>query len=37
MAVMVPDLIPPSEEIQGLCTHVVADLHHVRLMLGVQR
>ena len=37
MAVMVPDLIPPTDEIQGLCTHVVADLHHVCLMLGGQR
>ena len=34
---MVPDLIPPTDEIQGLCTHVVADLHHVCLMLGGQR
>jgi HAD superfamily hydrolase (TIGR01509 family) len=37
MAVMVPDLIPPTGEIQGLCTHVVADLHEVRRLLGVQR
>jgi len=37
MAIMVPDLIPPTDEIQGLCTHVVVDLHHVCLMLGGQR
>lgn len=36
MAIMVPDLIPPTDDIQELCTHVVADLHHVRLMLGGQ-
>jgi beta-phosphoglucomutase-like phosphatase (HAD superfamily) len=37
MAVMVPDLIPATDEIQGLCTHVVGDLHDVCRMLGVQR
>jgi HAD superfamily hydrolase (TIGR01509 family) len=37
MAVMVPDLIPATDEIQVLCTHVVADLHHVCLMLGARR
>jgi hypothetical protein len=37
MAVMVPDLIPATDEIQGLCTHVVTDLHHVRRMLGIRR
>ena len=37
MAIMVPDLIPATDEIQGLCTHVVADLHHVCHMLGGQR
>jgi hypothetical protein len=36
MAVMVPDLIPATDEIQGLCTHVVVDLHDVCRMLGVQ-
>ena len=29
MTIMVPDLIPPTEEIQGLCTLIVADLHAV--------
>ena len=29
MTVMVPDLIAPTEEIQGLCTLVVPDLHAV--------
>ena len=37
MAVMVPDLIPATDEIERLCTHVVADLHHVRRMLDGQR
>ena len=37
MAVMVPDLIPATDEIQGLCTHVVVDLHDVCRMLGVRR
>lgn len=37
MAIMVPDLIPATDEMQGLCTHVVVDLHHVCSMLGVQR
>jgi HAD superfamily hydrolase (TIGR01509 family) len=37
MAVMVPDPIPATDEIQGLCTHVVVDLHDVCRMLGVQR
>ena len=30
MTVMVPDLLPPTDEIQGLCTWIVADLHDVR-------
>ena len=34
MTVMVPDLIPPTEEIQGLCTLVVGDLHHVRRLVS---
>jgi len=33
MAIMVPDLIAPTDEIQGLCTHVVVDLHDVCRML----
>jgi beta-phosphoglucomutase-like phosphatase (HAD superfamily) len=37
MAVMVPDLIPATGEIEGLCTHVVVDLHDVCRMLGGQR
>lgn len=37
MAVMVPDLIPATDEIHRLCTHVVVDLHEVCRMLGVQR
>jgi beta-phosphoglucomutase-like phosphatase (HAD superfamily) len=33
MTVMVPDLIPPTEEIQALCTLIVADLHAVRRLV----
>jgi HAD superfamily hydrolase (TIGR01509 family) len=33
MTVMVPDLVPPSDEIQALCTLVVADLQAVRRLL----
>jgi len=33
MTIMVPDLIPATDEIQGLCTLVVDDLHAVRLLL----
>jgi HAD superfamily hydrolase (TIGR01509 family) len=33
MTVMVPDLIPPTEEIRALCTLVVDDLHAVRLLV----
>jgi len=34
MAVMVPDLLPATEEIRPLCHHVALDLHEVRAMLG---
>jgi HAD superfamily hydrolase (TIGR01509 family) len=37
MAVMVPDLIPPTDEIQGLCALVVDDLHAIRLLLETGR
>ena len=30
MAVMVPDLLPATEEIRALCHHVVVDLHQAR-------
>lgn len=33
MAVMVPDMLPPTEEIRALCLHVVPDLHEVRALL----
>lgn len=33
MTVMVPDLLPVTEEMQALCTHVVLDLHAVRGLL----
>jgi len=34
MTIMVPDLIPATDEIQGLCTLVVDDLHAVCRLLG---
>ena len=37
MAVMVPDLIPATDEIHGLCALVVDDLHAIRLLLEVDR
>jgi HAD superfamily hydrolase (TIGR01509 family) len=37
MAVMVPDLIPATDEIQGLCALIVDDLHAVRLLLNAGR
>jgi HAD superfamily hydrolase (TIGR01509 family) len=37
MAIMVPDLIPPTDEIRGLCTHVAADLHDVRRLIDMGR
>jgi HAD superfamily hydrolase (TIGR01509 family) len=37
MTVMVPDLIPPTEEIRALCTLVVDDLHAVRLLVETGR
>jgi beta-phosphoglucomutase-like phosphatase (HAD superfamily) len=30
MTIMVPDLLPPIEEISALCVHVASDLHEVR-------
>jgi len=35
MTVMVPDLIAPTDEIQRLCTRVVADLHEVRRLVAL--
>ena len=29
MTVMVPDMLPPTDEIRALCLHVVPDLHAV--------
>lgn len=37
MTVMVPDLLPATEEIQALCAHVVRDLHDVRQMIAAAR
>jgi len=33
MAVMVPDLLPATDEIRALCHHVADDLHAVRALL----
>jgi HAD superfamily hydrolase (TIGR01509 family) len=33
MTVMVPDLLPPNEEIRSLCVTVARDLHEVRNLL----
>jgi beta-phosphoglucomutase-like phosphatase (HAD superfamily) len=33
MTVMVPDLLEPTDEIRGLCTFVVGDLHEVRSLV----
>lgn len=34
MAVMVPDLLPATDEMRRLALHVASDLHAVRMMLG---
>lgn len=33
MTIMIPDLIPATQEIRSLCALVVDDLHAVRLLL----
>jgi len=33
MTIMIPDLLPATDEMQGLCTHIVGDLHAVRRLL----
>jgi HAD superfamily hydrolase (TIGR01509 family) len=37
MAVMVPDLLPVTEEMRALCLHIVGDLHDVRRLLETGR
>jgi len=34
MTVMVPDLLPPTDEVEGLCACVVTDLHDVRRLVS---
>jgi HAD superfamily hydrolase (TIGR01509 family) len=34
MTIMVPDLLPPTEEIRALCTHIVLDLHEVHRLIA---
>lgn len=36
MAVMVPDLLDPTEEMRSLCCHIAEDLHRVRDLLAAQ-
>jgi len=36
MTIMVPDLLDPTEEMQGLAVHVAQDLHEVRALLEGQ-
>jgi HAD superfamily hydrolase (TIGR01509 family) len=36
MAVMVPDLLDPTEEMMSLCCHIAEDLHRVRDLLAAQ-
>src|SRR5262249_12229210 len=36
MTIMVPDLLPPTDEIHGLCTCVVGDLYDVRCLIDSQ-
>lgn len=37
MTVMVPDLLPPDDDIRKLCVRVVRDLHEVRALVGTPR
>jgi beta-phosphoglucomutase-like phosphatase (HAD superfamily) len=37
MTIMVPDLVPPTDEIHGLCTLVAADLHDVHRLVDAGR
>jgi HAD superfamily hydrolase (TIGR01509 family) len=36
MTVMVPDLLDPTEEMRGLCVHILESLHHVRELVAVR-
>jgi beta-phosphoglucomutase-like phosphatase (HAD superfamily) len=37
MTVMVPDLLPVTEEMQTLCLHIVGNLHDVRRLFRSER
>jgi beta-phosphoglucomutase-like phosphatase (HAD superfamily) len=37
MTVMVPDLLPVTQEMQALCLHIVDDLHDVRRLFRPER
>jgi HAD superfamily hydrolase (TIGR01509 family) len=34
MTIMVPDLLPPTAEMEGLCVSIVDDLHKVGALIG---
>ena len=34
MTIMVPDLLPPTREMEELCVCIVQDLHEVRTLIG---
>jgi HAD superfamily hydrolase (TIGR01509 family) len=37
MTIMVPDILDPTEEMQGLCVRIARDLHEVRALLEAAR
>jgi beta-phosphoglucomutase-like phosphatase (HAD superfamily) len=37
MTIMVPDLLPATDELRTLCLHVVPDLHEVRRVIVASR
>jgi HAD superfamily hydrolase (TIGR01509 family) len=37
MTIMVPDMLDPTEEMEGLCVRIARDLHEVRGLLEAQR
>jgi HAD superfamily hydrolase (TIGR01509 family) len=34
MVIMVPDIVPPTDEVRAKCLHIAPDLHAVRRLLG---
>ena len=37
MTIMVPDLLPATDELRALCLHVVPDLHDVHRLIAASR